>query len=72
MKGYMPSKEEIISEFEKRHMEVKANADAEKFQKEAERAQMAANRGDDNSRYRNVSDFAKYQNQPLRKQIKEI
>ena len=72
MKGYMPDKSEIIAEFEKRHMEVKATQDAEKLQKEAERAQMAANRGEDNQRYRSVADFAKYQGQPLRKQIKEL
>lgn len=72
MKGYMPTRDEIIEEFEKRHAEVKANADAEKAQKEEERAQMAANRGEGGARYRSVADFAKYQGLPLRKQIKEI
>lgn len=42
------------------------------MQKEAERAQMACNRGDDSSVFRSVSDFAKYQGQPLKKQIKQM
>ena len=33
---------------------------------------MAGNRGNDNERYRSVAEFAKYQGQPLRKQIKEF
>jgi|TARA_B110001450_G_scaffold218820_1_gene213493 hypothetical protein len=56
----MPEKSEIVAEFEKRHLEVKNTAAAEKLEKEAERAQMAFNRGDDNTEYRSVADFAKY------------
>jgi ribosomal protein L32E len=61
-----------MKEFEMRHLEVKAQADREKLEKEAERAQMAGNRGEGNERYRNVDDFAKYKGQPLRKSIKEM
>jgi hypothetical protein len=70
MKGYYPDKQDIIAEFERRHQEVKANADAEKMQKEMEREQMAANRGASGQAYRSVADFAKYEGTPLKKQIK--
>jgi hypothetical protein len=71
MKGRMPGKQEIVAEFEQRHAQVKNNADQEKQQKEAERAQMAGNRGDGGV-YRSVADFAKYEGTPLKKQIKEV
>jgi hypothetical protein len=37
MKGNMPDKKEILSEFEKRRFEVKSNAEQEKQQRELEK-----------------------------------